>query len=175
MPATTRPPALPSRPALVRMLDEAFHGPAWHGPSVRSALRGVDAETALWRPGEGRPNVWEQVLHIALGKHIVAGRLAPGDRHHFPVKRTSAWWAPSPSLADAAAREKAWRHDLALLDACHDRLVATLRRVPLARLRVPQGARRVTLGEQVAGMVMHDAYHAGQIALVLRLAESARR
>jgi uncharacterized damage-inducible protein DinB len=173
MPAD-RPPALSSRAALARMLDEAYRGPAWHGASVRSALRGVDAETALWRPGPGRPNVWEQALHIALGKHIVAGRLDPSARQRFPLRRTSAWWAPSPTLADPASRAKAWAHDLALLDACHARLIATLRRVPRARLDERHGHRRVTLGQQVAGMVMHDAYHAGQIALVLRLAAQAR-
>lgn len=166
--------AIPSRAALVRMLDDAFHGPAWHGPAVKVALRRVDADTALWRPGPGRPNVWEQALHIALGKHIVAQRLDPATRRHFPVKRTSSWWAPSPALADADARAKAWAHDLALLDACHDDLIATLRRVPLRRLGEQQGPRGVTLGRQVAGMVMHDAYHAGQIALVLRLAASVR-
>ena len=169
MPASTKP-ALPSRAALERMLDEAYRGPAWHGPSVQSALRGVDAERALWRPGPGRPNVWEQALHCALGKHIVSERLDPSVRPRFPRPRTNAWWSPSPDVHDAAARAQAWAADLALLDACHERLLATLRRIPRARLDARQG--RVTLGEQVAGMVMHDAYHAGQIALVLRLAES---
>ncbi|HEX4936580.1 MAG TPA: DinB family protein, partial [Gemmatimonadaceae bacterium] len=121
-----------------------------------------------------RPNVWEQALHVALGKHIVARRLDPSTRRHFPIRRTSAWWAPSPSLDDPAARARAWAHDRALLEACHADLLATLRRVPLARLRERQGPRGVTLGQQVAGLVMHDAYHAGQIALVLRLAESIR-
>jgi len=167
-------PAIPSRAALERMLDEAFHGPAWHGPSVKSALRGVDADTALWRPGPGRPNVWEQALHVALGKHIVAGRLDPTMRAKFPIRRRSSWWAPSPELSHPEARAKAWAHDLALLEECHARLLATLRRVPTARLLERPGKRGVLLGQQVAGMVMHDAYHAGQIALVLRLAESAR-
>ncbi|MCC6929147.1 MAG: DinB family protein [Gemmatimonadaceae bacterium] len=166
--------SIPSRAALVRLLDEAFHGPAWHGPSVKVALRRVDADTALWRPGAGRPNVWEQALHMALGKFIVAQRLEPTTRRHFPVKRTSAWWAPSPTLAEPAARAKAWAHDLALLDACHDDLLATLRRIPLRRLGERHGPRGVVLGQQVAGLVMHDAYHAGQVALVLRLAASAR-
>lgn len=174
MPAVT-PVALPSRAALERMLNEAFIGPAWHGPSVKVALRGVDAERALWRPGPGRPNVWEQALHCALGKHIVAERLDPSVRPRFPRTRSSSWWSPSPDLASAAARAQAWAEDLALLDACHERLLATLRRVPRARLDAPQGRTNVTLGQQVAGMVMHDAYHAGQISLVLRLAEEASR
>lgn len=157
------------------MLDEAFHGPAWHGPSVKVALKGVSAEQALWRPGPGRPNIWEQALHCAIGKHLVADRLVPSQRGRFPRTRTSSWWAPSPDIADPAARERQWRDDLALLDECHQRLLDRLRRIPLARLRERHAGSRHVLGEQVAGMALHDAYHAGQISLIVRLAESAGR
>ena len=50
-----------------------------------------------------------------------------------------------------------------------------LARTPLSRLRESHGARPVVLGEQVAGLALHDAYHAGQVALVLRLADSRPR
>ena len=166
---------LPSRPAMIRMLDEAFHGPAWHGPSVTVALKGVSAEHALWRPGLGRPNIWEQALHCAIGKHLVADSLDPARRSRFPRPRSSSWWSPAPAIADMAARERQWRDDLALLDDCHQRLLDRLRRTPLARLRERHAGSRYVLGEQVVGMALHDAYHAGQVALVARLAESAGR
>ncbi|MEZ5332789.1 MAG: hypothetical protein R2991_12225 [Thermoanaerobaculia bacterium] len=35
---------------LVDALDRAFHRPSWHGPNLRSSLRGVDLEQAAWRP-----------------------------------------------------------------------------------------------------------------------------
>jgi len=40
---------------LLGWLDEAYAGPAWHGPSLRVAIRGVDAGTAGWRPGGRMP------------------------------------------------------------------------------------------------------------------------
>lgn len=171
MPRTTVRPALPSRPALRRMLDEAFRGPAWHGPSLKHALRGVTAEQALWRPGAGRPNVWEQALHCAIGKNIVANRLDPAEKARFPRKLSRSWWADASQVDDVTAREQAWRDDLALLDAMHERLVATLARIKPARLQEAHAGSRFVLGEHVAGMALHDSYHAGQIALVLRLAE----
>lgn len=174
-PRPPQPPSLPSRPALVRMLDEAFRGPAWHGPSLMVALKVVSAERAVWRPGPGRPNIWEQALHCAIGKHLVADRLLPAGRGRFPRSRTSSWWAPSPEIADAAERERRWHDDLVLLDECHQRLLDRLRRIPLSRLRERQAGRRQVLGEQVVGMALHDAYHAGQVALIARLAESAER
>lgn len=173
MPRPSAPRPLPSRPTLVRQLDEAFRGPAWHGPSLLHAVRGVRADDALWRPGPGRPNIWEQVLHCALGKHIVADRLDPSRTVPFPRPRTSAWWSPAPQHDDPAARERAWREDLALLRAAHQRLLDTLRRVPLARLRAPHAGSRFVLGEHVAGLALHDSYHAGQIALVRKLVRQA--
>lgn len=167
--------SFPTRPALRRMLDEAFFGPAWHGPSLKVALRGVTAEHALWRPGKGRPNVWEQVLHCAIGKHLVANRLDPSQKARFPRPLARAWWSSAPDVANPDARDRAWRDDLALLDVSHRRLLAVLARTPLLRLRESHGARPVVLGEQVAGLALHDAYHAGQVALVLRLADSRPR
>ena len=170
-PPPPRPP--PSRPALRRLLDEAFHGPAWHGPSLKHALRGVRGVRALWRPGEGRPNVWEHVLHCAIGKQIVANRLDPSQRRRFPRKLARPWWAPAPQLESGAARERAWRDDLALLDASHARLFETLARIKPSRLQERHSGSRFVLGEHVAGLAMHDSYHAGQIALVLRLADAS--
>jgi len=173
LPLSPRP--FPSRPALRRLLDEAFAGPAWHGPSLKVALRDVTAERALWRPGVGRPNVWEQALHCAIGKQIVANRMDPTRRERFPRALVRSWWAAAPTLADADARARAWRDDLALLDASHQRLLAVLARTPMSRLRERHGAGRFLLGEQVAGLALHDTYHAGQVALVLRLADDGGR
>lgn len=170
--ASKRPP-VPSRPALVRTLDEAFHGPAWHGPSLKAALKGITAEQALWRPGRGRPNIWEQALHCAIGKHLVADRLDPVRRGRFPRTRQRSWWAASPEIEDPALRARQWRADLALLDECHERLLERVRRAPRSRLQARHAGSRWVLGEQVVGMAMHDAYHAGQVALIARLLESA--
>ncbi|MEP7380779.1 MAG: DinB family protein [Gemmatimonadota bacterium] len=175
MPRTADRRPLSSRAALVHLLDAAFHGPAWHGPSLKLALRGVRADRALWRPGAGRPNAWEHALHCAIGKQKVANRLEPTRRLRFPRQLTSAWWAAAPRLSDAAARERAWREDLALLDDSHQRLIETLARIKVARLQDRHARSRFVLGEHIAGLALHDSYHAGQVALVLRLADADLR
>src|SRR5438477_6179344 len=64
---------------LLAGLDEAFDGGSWHGPSLRGALRGLDVATATYRPGLGRHDIWELVLHIAYWKLVVRRRLT-GDK-----------------------------------------------------------------------------------------------
>src|SRR5579863_9958994 len=49
--------------ALLRMIDEAYDRRAWHGPNLRAAIRGVTASQAAWRPGAGRHNIRELVVH----------------------------------------------------------------------------------------------------------------
>ena len=56
-------------------LSRVFGGRAWHGPSLKFALKGWSAEQALWSPGEGVHNTWELALHCAFWKLSVARRL----------------------------------------------------------------------------------------------------
>ncbi len=52
-----------SQDELVLLLDEAFDGPAWHGPALMQALRGVTQTLAARRPAPARHNIWEIALH----------------------------------------------------------------------------------------------------------------
>ena len=150
---------------LMRLLDDAFSGPAWHGPSLRGSLRGATAAEALWRPAPGRNCVWDLVLHAAYGKHLVIHRLDPVASPRFPRPLARAWWPALPDDPDAAA----WRRDRALLDEYHRRLVEVVAELSPARLLVTLAGARHTLGQEVAGVALHDVYHAGQIRLVRRL------
>src|SRR5881628_931586 len=61
---------------LLDVYDQAFDHKAWHGTPLWGSLRGLTQQAALWRPGRGRHNIWEVVLHTAYWKYIVRRRLA---------------------------------------------------------------------------------------------------
>lgn len=159
MPARRGVPADAAR--AVALLEEAFAGPAWHGPSLRTALRGVTPAEARWRPAPGRNTVWELVLHAAYAKHIVLGRLG-GRGRPFARKLRRAWWPAAAEPADDAA----WRRDRELLEATHRALVDAVRAASPGALA--RGGRR-PLTEQLAGVALHDTYHGGQISLLRKL------
>lgn len=157
---------MPSRAAVVRMLREVYGGPSWLGPDVRRLLRQVTARQAAWRPAPGRNTIWDLTFHLALTRHIMLGRVT-GERSLFPRPRRSTWWAKAP----AALSETAWRADVALLEELQQRLVRAVERAPAARLsRVRSGGGGRTIAHELLGAVTHDAYHAGQIALLAKLA-----
>jgi DinB superfamily len=153
---------------LLRTIDEAFNRRAWHGTNLRGSIRGLTAAESAWRPGPGRHNIWEIVLHTAYWKYAVRQRLWGGKRGSFPIEGSN--WFKSPSASTTAT----WRHDVALLDEQH----RALRRL-IAEQWGKAGAGRAYDAAarlyMVRGIAFHDVYHAGQIQLLKRLRRARRR
>ncbi len=153
--------------ALAGLLDEAYDRPAWHGPNLRGALRGLAAAAAARRPAPGRHCIWEIALHCAYWKYAVRRRLTgEGARGSFPRRPSN--WPRLPERPDAAA----WRSDLALLDDAHEKLRAAVAAFPARRLGERRG--QSTAARLIYGIAAHDVYHAGQIRLLIKLAGSKR-
>lgn len=154
-----------ARDVLLGLLDEAFDRPAWHGPNLRAAVRGVGPEQALWRPGPGRHCIWELVLHVAFWEHAVLRRIGGADEA-FP--RSPRNWPALPDTPTAGG----WKADLALLYETHARLRDAAAAFPLARLASPlPGASKRTALREIRGAGAHDLYHAGQMMMLRRLSE----
>jgi DinB superfamily len=144
---------------LRRWIGEGYDRKAWHGPNLRSALRGVGPGEALWRPGPGRHSIWEIALHCAYWKHRVTVRVT-GESTKFG--RRGADWPVLPAEPD----EGAWRADLALLGSVHAALLAACDGGLTAR---PAGRAGRSPVDQLVGIAFHDVYHAGQIRLIRRM------
>jgi hypothetical protein len=148
---------------LLEIMDQAFDQKGWHGTTLRGALRGVSPAQALWRPGPNRHNVWELTVHAAYWKYAVRRRLAGEATGSFERKPSN--WPDIPNPPDL----KAWRRDIALLEAEHGKLrqvVSGLSAADLER-RSPKGV--WTYSEEIHGIAAHDLYHTGQIQLIKRL------
>ncbi len=162
--------ASPDRETLIRALREGYGGPAWHGPSVLSALRGVPAAAAAERVAPGRNTIWDLALHLAYTRHRVIlrlARLAGLDAPAFPRRLRASWFPELP----ADPGEAAWRDDKALLAGYQQRLLDVLDGLPSATLRTRRRGASRSIGDELLGLALHDAYHAGQIRLLVRLRE----
>jgi uncharacterized damage-inducible protein DinB len=162
-----RTPRAPEIAELLRLIDEGYERRAWHGPNLRGAIRGLTAGQAAWRPGPGRHSIWEIVLHCAYWKYAVCRRIQGGKRGGFP-RKGSNWLAPPlPPV------ESAWRQDVALLGEMHRQLRAAVAGLGPGDLAARPRGSRVSTRAIVAGVAMHDVYHAGQIQLLKRLARAS--
>ena len=115
----------------------------------------------VWRPGPGRHNVQELVVHAAYWKYAATRRLTGQKREGFPL--TGSDW-----FARDAENDRLWRADLRLLDECHRALRAAVAAISARRLHRPIAGGRTAIWI-VSGVVAHDLYHAGQIQLLKRL------
>ena len=156
------------RALLLKLLDEAFNKPAWHGPNLRGAIRRVTLEQAVWRPRRGRRNIAEIVVHCAYWKYAVRRRIRGGKRGSFALKGSN-WFTVSSPMA-----KEQWREYLALLDAEHEALREAMATSPWEQLCATSKGRGKGPASHVFGITLHDTYHAGQIQTLKALYKQAK-
>jgi uncharacterized damage-inducible protein DinB len=138
-------------------LKRAFEGGAWHGPSVLEVLKDVTADQAVARPLPGAHNIWDLVLHIAAWEDACRRRLE-GDRAE--LSDSEDW------RAITATDEAAWEQVKALLIEGHRRLRAAIAATNESRLDEPILPGMPSVYVTLHGVIQHDLYHAGQIAIL---------
>jgi hypothetical protein len=150
---------------LLHALDEAFDRRSWHGTNLRGSIRGLGVGDVMWRPGPGRHNIWEVVVHAAYWKYAVRRRLTGEKRGAFVLKGSN--WFERPG--GLPGRDAQWKADVALLAAEHRALRQAVERVPPSTLDRCTPGSRVPNRMLITGIAAHDVYHAGQIQLLKRL------
>jgi len=153
---------------LLGMLDEAYNRAAWHGPNLRGSIRGVSAREAAQSPKAGRHNIWEIVIHAAYWKYAVRRRLSGEKRGSFSLPGNN--WFELP----ADRTEKAWRADVALLNREHQLLRAVVSSFQAENLDLRPKGSKSSARRLIAGIAMHDVYHAGQIQLIKKLVRTQK-
>jgi hypothetical protein len=153
---------------LLELLDEAYNHSAWHGPNLRGSIRGVSAREAAHSPEAGRHNIWELAVHAAYWKYAVRRRLTGEKRGSFSLSGSN--WFVRP----IHPTEKAWRADLALLDSEHRLLREVVSAFPPQKLDRRAHGSKSTARRMIAGVALHDVYHAGQIQLIKKLMRTGK-
>jgi len=152
---------------LIDQFKRAHDGDTWHGSPVKDILKGVTAEQAVRRPPNGAHSIWELVLHMTGWRNEVARR-ATGEPAAEPVG------GDYPAVGEPTAAR--WKDALDALDTSHAALVTVVDGMSDDDLLKPTNDPRnrplgtgVSYYELFHGIVQHDAYHAGQIAILKRV------
>jgi uncharacterized damage-inducible protein DinB len=134
-------------------------GAAWFGPALRPLLRAVSAAEAARRPLPMRHTIWELVLHLAANIDFVLARL---DGHELELSAAADW----PAVPEGADPTAAWTEALAALDSRYDALMMRVRALDDEQLGVPVVGRPYPVYTMLHGIIDHNVYHAGQVALL---------
>ncbi len=138
-------------------LKRAFEGEAWHGPSLRELLAGVTAEIAARKPLAQAHSIWEILLHVAAWENAVRRRL---EGEAVALSDEEDW----PAVHDTS--EAAWQNALAAVENGQRQLRETIRRLSDAQLGDIVPGKNYSVYFMLHGVIQHDLYHAGQIALL---------
>jgi uncharacterized damage-inducible protein DinB len=141
-------------------LRRAFEGEAWHGPSLMELLADVTAPRAAAKPIAGAHSIWELVLHITFWEEASRKRVEGDDAKYqaedglFTVTDTS---------------EEAWKEAIEKLKSTNEALRQTIARLDDSQLDEIVAGQPYSIYFMLHGVIQHDLYHAGQIALLKKM------
>ena len=146
---------------IIDQMRRAYDGDAWHGPPLRAILAGVSAETAAARPIGGAHSIREIVRHITFWYDGVRRRLG-GEV--VDADEIEQW----PEAADAG--EAGWQQELDDLERAHKALVEAAGKLGDDDLERPVPGKPYNAYVLLHGLVQHNLYHAGQVAILKKAA-----
>jgi uncharacterized damage-inducible protein DinB len=142
---------------LLDQYDRVMHGNAWHGDAIWQILDTIPAECASARPVADTHSIWEILLHITFWEGVAAQRLA-GERAGL-VEALNFPAPPEPT-------ETNWQQTREEFRASNQKLREALAKLDPARLDSLSAAGKRTFYDEAHGVIQHNIYHAGQIALL---------
>lgn len=142
---------------LLRMLDTTYDNESWYAP-FKHAIEGLTAEQARWRPaGDTAKSVWENVNHLIYYKERLAANLEgselpqnlDGDETFYLTKQSND--------------DKEWS--------------GVVERAEIVQLKLRESLNKTTtkvleqnsLEEKLFDIMLHDAYHTGQIIQIRKM------
>lgn len=140
--------------------------------AIKANTAGLLHPDSLVQPAPGG-NCLNWVLgHMLVARNELMEYL--GLEPLWDSQQRASYKRAGPPLTDPD-KAMAFERLLADLDATQEALTEALRRLPVQRLAEeaafsPTADPQETVGSLIAGFVFHDAYHAGQVGLLRRIA-----
>ncbi len=128
-------------------------------PPLTTALAGLGAAQASWKPGPDRHSIWQIVRHMAQWMEAGSQALAGQPRVYEDLERSD--WQP------ASGGEREWRADVERLYAAYRTFKERLQSMTdddLSKIIEPyRGQSRYAAALRFLRTATHDTYHLGQI------------
>lgn len=143
-------------------LREVHSGRPWHGPSLKTILKGVSPHQAAMRIGQAH-TIWELILHMSGWIDVVVFRLEGRIVHEPP----DGDYPPMPEPTEAN-----WKKALRQYDRSLKRLQQAISEVRPSDWKRKRPGSHYTRGQMIDGALWHNLYHTGQIGLLTRALRS---
>jgi hypothetical protein len=144
---------------IAAMLKSVVDGPAWHGPSVMELVETLGAEQARRKGVKDAHSIWELLLHMTAWQEYALEVLKGKDA--APLEGAADWPAlPEPPRVDE------WETTKRKFEGGMRELRERIIHLDDTQLRETVPGRNFPIKVLLHGLVHHNLYHAGQIALL---------
>lgn len=141
------------------MLQNTYNGAAWHGASIMEILDKISVDQAF-QSTEHIHRICELVQHIIAWRTFAIKRLH-GD-HHFEVSQKENW--KEFTVQD----EQAWESIKSDLANSQNDLIKALQNMNDEVLDEEVDGKAYNYYTLIHGVIQHDLYHLGEIALLAK-------
>jgi len=150
-------------------IENTQSGDPWYGPPITKVVEGLTSQQAAARPIANAHSIWEIILHMTSWVREVRRRLEQGNPH----EPDDGDWPEVPEPTEGN-----WWQALDELETAHGDLREQLLRTPETKMetmvgpvRDPAAGTGVSYAAMMQGLLQHDAYHLGQVALLKKAVE----
>jgi uncharacterized damage-inducible protein DinB len=137
-------------------LRRSVEGEAWHGPALLELLEGVTSVQAAARPVTGAHSIWDLTMHVTTWMRVALKR----------VNGEAAEVSPQDDWPAAEGGEEGWKLAVGALELAAAELIRKTEHLDESALSSVTPGEDYTLRFLLHGVVQHNLYHAGQIAML---------
>lgn len=142
---------------LVKVLDSTYDKESWYVP-FKDAIEGLTAQQASWKPrGEATKSVWENVNHLIYYKERLAANME-GREWKNPLDGGQTFF-----LTEQSGDESEWRKVVERAEIAQRSLREVVSKTSAEKFDED------SLEEKLLDIMLHDAYHTGQIMLIRKM------
>ncbi len=143
---------------LISQVDNLFSGSPWFGPSWMETLEKIPSDAVNYRLEKGA-SIAGLLGHVVAWREYVAQKLQ--GHEEFELLPGDDW--PQSPVDDSG-----WQELVRKMVDLQQELMEGLAELPSAELDEKVPGRDFSWGFMIQGIIDHDAYHLGQINLLLK-------
>ena len=132
----------------------------WHGTNLKEALAGIDYQKALRKPAAGSHNIYELVMHMYCWRRFVIEQLKGNTSYKVELNSEVDW----PTHYEGT--ESSWKTAMETLENTQRELSTLLETFDDSKLDEMMNGRKFSWYIFFHGLIHHDIYHSGQIAIL---------
>lgn len=153
------------RELLRKLHDYTSHEVGWFEP-LQTALNGLTAAQAAWQPTSGGNSIWQILNHLNYYRERVISNNTGDKPGHQAASNTATFGEPGDP-----SDEQSWQDTVRQSETLAERWRAWLTGCDEDDLDRPTPAGK-SIAEDAGEVLLHDAYHIGQIVLLRKLQQS---